>query len=590
MNHVRAAVTLAMSLLLGCAVGCASGRSGRPGSAPFPHAAVAASHHAASEAGAEILQRHGGNAVDAAVATSFALSVVRPYGFGIGGGGLMVIHFRNDPRFGTRSVALNYRETAPAAVTTPDYFARLTRERGLAEAATRGATSVGVPSTVAALLHALERYGTLDRRTVLAPAIRLAEEGFIVDDAYVRTAGQFIEAYRNDPALQRRFRFVWERFLCRGEVKVGDRITLPEQAEALRLIAGHGAEAFYSGPIAQAIVEAVRADGFAEHLTADDLRGVRVESVEPIRFRARGKTFITMPPPSSGGVAIAQAYGILDRVAAYPQAKTRADRVHLEAEAMKHAFADRAEFLADPNFADVPVKRLMSDEYLRELAARVDPQRTLTPDRYGSAATTRPAENDQGTCHTSVVDAHGNAVACTETIFTGFGSHLAVEKYGFVLNNTLGSFTQSGGKPNVMNLLQSDGNLPGPGKRPLASMTPTVVLDGKTGRVEVVAGASGGPRIILATFQALEGVLRDDLGAAEALARPRFYHQWQPDVLSLEAELMADAALVASLRARGHDVKPIGPVGRAHIIRRHPSGRGWDAACDPRDSGRPAGY
>jgi len=188
------------------------------------------------------------------------------------------------------------------------------------------------------------------------------------------------------------------------------------------------------------------------------------------------------------------------------------------------------------------------------------------------------------------VDAHGNAVACTETIFTGFGSHLVVEKYGFALNNTLGGFTRVGGEPNVMNLLQSDGNLPGPGKRPLASMTPTIVLDGKTGRVDVVAGASGGPRIILATFQALEGVLRDNLSAADALARPRFYHQWQPDVLSLEKELMADAELVAALRARGHDVKPIGAIGKAHLIRRHPSGRGWDAACDPRDGSTPAGY
>jgi gamma-glutamyltranspeptidase/glutathione hydrolase len=563
--------------------------------APYPHAVVAAAHPAASAAGAQILQRHHGNAVDAAVATAFALSVVRPASCGIGGGGFMVIHFDRDPRFGTRSIALNYREAAPAAVNAPDYFLRLERERGLKEAATRGATSVGVPGTVAGLLHALDRYGTLDRKTVLAPAIRLAEDGFVVDEEYMRVVAQQMEPYRADPARRQRFRFVWERFLRRGEVKAGDRITLPEQAEALRLIAERGADAFYSGPIAQAILDAIRADGAANHVTADDLRsggGGRnlVESVEPLRFTARGRTFITMPPPSSGGVALAEAYGILDRVAVYPpQLKEGAGRVHLEVEAMKHAFADRAQYLADPNFADVPVKRLMSDSYLKNLASRVDPYRTLPSDRYGSTGKGAPRD-DAGTCHLSVVDAHGNAVACTETIFTGFGSHVAVEKYGFCLNNTLGAFTGDGGELNVMNLVQADGNLPGPGKRPLASMTPTIVLDGK-GRVQLVGGASGGPRIISAAFQAIDAVVSDNLSAADAVAKPRFHHQWQPDELLLEKPLMSDAALVESLGQRGHKVKPVASIAKVHLIRRHPSGRGWDAACDPRDGiSAPAGF
>jgi gamma-glutamyltranspeptidase/glutathione hydrolase len=438
----------------------------------------------------------------------------------------------------------------------------------------------------------LEHYGTLDRKTVLAPAIRLAHEGFVVDAEYMRTAAQQMEPYRNDPARQRRFAFVWERFLGSGQVKVGDRIAVPEQADALRLIAEHGAQAFYSGPIAEAILEAVRADGGAAHLTAEDLRTARyVESVEPLRFNARGRTFITMPPPSSGGVAMAEAYGILDRVAVYPpQLKQGAGRVHLEVEAMKHAFADRATYLADPNFAEVPVKRLMSDDYLKDLASRIDPYRTLASDRYGSASGKRAPRNDAGTCHLSVVDPHGNAVACTETLFTGFGSHLAVAKYGFALNNTLGAFTRAGGEANVMKLLQADGNLPGPGKRALASMTPTIALDGK-GRVQLVAGAAGGPRIISAVFRAIDAVVSDDLSAADALAKPRFHHQWRPDELLLEKPLMDDAALVESLRQRGHDVKPVSSVAKAQLIRRHPSGRGWDAACDPRDEvTKPAGY
>jgi gamma-glutamyltranspeptidase/glutathione hydrolase len=196
----------------------------------------------------------------------------------------------------------------------------------------------------------------------------------------------------------------------------------------------------------------------------------------------------------------------------------------------------------------------------------------------------------RGTCHLSVVDAHGNAVSCTETIFTGFGSHLAVAKYGFVLNNTLGAFTRAGGEANVMKLVQADGNLPGPGKRALASMTPTIALDGK-GRVQLVAGASGGPRIISAAFQAIDAVVSDNLSAADAVAKPRFHHQWQPDELLLEKPLMDDGALVESLRRYGHNVKPVASIAKVQLIRRHPSGHGWDAACDPRDGiSKPAGF
>src|SRR5688572_13329830 len=209
----------------GCAARNERATNGSP--APFPHAAVAAGHELASQAGLEILRDHQGNAVDAAVASAFALSVLRPYACGIGGGGFMVIHFKDDPRFGTRTVALNYRETAPAAVSGPDYFLRLERERGLKEAATRGGTSVGVPGTAAGLLHAREHYGTLDRKTVMAPAIRLAEEGFIVNDEYVRQSSQSMEPYPNDPARQRRFAFVWQRMFGGGAIKVGDRLKLP---------------------------------------------------------------------------------------------------------------------------------------------------------------------------------------------------------------------------------------------------------------------------------------------------------------------------------------------------------------------------
>jgi gamma-glutamyltranspeptidase / glutathione hydrolase len=556
----------------------------------FPHAAVAADHEAASRAGVEVL-RQGGNAVDAAVATSFALSVVRPYSCGIGGGGFMVIRFTDDPRFGTRDIALNYREVAPAGV-GPGFY-----EDG-SRSSTRGGAAVAVPGTVAGLLYALEHYGTMDRRAVLAPAIRLAERGFIADEHYVDSARALARQFEQNAEYKSRFRFVWERFLREGRVNVGDRIRLPEQAQALRLIAERGAGAFYDGPIGEAIVAAVQRDGGV--LTAEDLAGYRVDEGEPLTFAFRGRTFLAMPPPSSGGLAMAQVFGILERKRVWAHRDDEAAYVHILAEAFKHAFADRSRWLGDPAFVDVPVDRLMSPGYLDELAGRVDPERALEPGRYGTelpeedpSHPRRDGEQRGGTSHFSVVDGWGNAVSCTETINLTFGSLLAVDRYGFCLNNEMDDFTTVPGQVNAFGLRQSELNLPAPGKRPLSSMSPTIVLDAD-GSVRMASGASGGPRIITSTTQVILAGLGDraPLGetTAPSPARGRIHHQWAPDVLSVERERYRawSPSVLEALRRRGHEVRPVDAVGNAQAIRRVEGG--WEAVSDPRKGGAPAGY
>lgn len=548
----------------------------------FPTAAVAADHALASQAGAEILRR-GGNAVDAAVATSFALSVTRPYSCGIGGGGFMVIRLKDHKGRGPVTTAINYRETCIGAMTR-DYFEGLP-----ADAATHGGKAVGIPGSVAGLLYALEKYGTMDRRTVLAPAIRLAKEGFVVDAHYIKSTQDddlVIPWLRKDPARVKRFEWLWERGLRRGEVKVGDRVSLPEQAKVFELIAEKGAAGFYDGPVAEAIVAAVRADG--GEMTPGDLAGYRPEEVAPLSTTFMGKTVIGMAPPSSGGIVTTQVLGMLaarrhDLDAAILAGHNSPAYVHLVAEIGKHAFADRARWLGDVNFVNVPMGMLTSADYIAQRAAEFDPTRVLAHEDYGG---TTPPPDDHGTSHVCVVDAAGNAAACTETINLIFGSLLCVPEYGLALNNTMDDFLTRGGEPNAFGLSHADRNRPAPGKRPLSSMTPTIVV-GEDGEPFLIAGGAGGPRIISGTLQAMLNVLLFDMPAAEALARPRFHHQWEPDVLQLEDALRTPET-VAALEALGHTVGRREAVGNIQIIRRTPDG--WQAASDPRKGGVPAGY
>lgn len=554
--------------------------------------AVAADHALASKAGATIL-RAGGNAVDAAVATSFALSVVRPFSCGIGGGGFMVISLPENvpPPSGTvppalskprtvLNVCINYREMCPKAV-GPEYFEKLDENASI-----QGGKACAVPGTVAGLLHALEKYGSMSRAEVMAPAIVLAREGFVADKAYVEAARGMIEKFEKNAGLKARFAFTWDRFLGSGKVEVGQRITLPEQAAVLEKIAAQGVDGFYKGEVGEAIIAAIRASG--GEMTMDDLGAFRVTEAAPLRTDIALRTMLMMPPPSSGGLAMAEIFGIVDRlrIGEHVQSKNWGVYYHVLIEAFKHAFADRAKFLGDPAFVDVPVERLMSKEYLDSLSKRVRIAKTGTAEAYG---TIEPLREDGGTSHLCVVDRWGGAVACTETINLPFGSLVSSDRLGFCVNNEMDDFTTRSGAANAFGLRQSDRNRPAPGKRPLSSMSPTVVLD-RDGKVRAVAGASGGPRIITATVQTLLNTLVRGEDAVTAVRHPRVHHQWKPETLEIEeglSERHDGLGVDMWMRKLGHIVKPASEHAAVQLIVMR--GKRWEAACDPRKGGRPDG-
>lgn len=549
----------------------------------YPTAAVAADHPLASQAGAEILKA-GGNAVDAAVAASFALSVVRPYSCGIGGGGFMVIRLPNDPKHGEVVTTVNYRETGIAAM-RPEYFEKDPDP----DAATHGGKAVCVPGTVAGLLYALEHYGTKPRAEVLAPAIRLAEEGFAADAHYEESAqndAMVIPWLKKDEARQRRFAFLWERLLNKGEVRKGYHVALPEQADALRMIAEKGAAGFYQGPVAEAIVRAVRRDG--GEMTLADLAAYKPEERAPLRAHFRGMEVLTMAPPSSGGIVLAQVLAMLEvrsedlnRII-NEEGHNSPAYIHLVTEAAKHAFADRARWMGDPNFVKVPTAAMLDPAYVRSRAQSIDLKGVLPHEAYGSA---EPLPEDHGTSHLCAVDQWGGAVSCTETINLGFGSLLPVPEYGFILNDEVDDFVTREGVANAFGLSHAALNRPQPGKRPLSSMTPTIVV--KDGKAVLLAGGSGGPRIISGTIQVTLNTLWLGMPPTEALSKPRFHHQWQPDQLQMEAALKTPEN-IAALDALGHKTGARSAVAAVQIIIAVPGG--WQAGSDPRKGGVPAGY
>lgn len=538
--------------------------------------------------------KQGGNAVDAAVAAAFALSVVRPQSCGIGGGGFMVIHL---PHAASRDgayvdTAINSREWCPGGV-GPDTFER----SNVRDASTIGGLAVAVPGSVAGLLQAQAKYGKLDRAAVLQPAIDAANGGFVVDKAYMTAVTETVAKFRADPSLQSRFPFLWQTLLREGNISEGDRIVNRQQGAALTMIANGGERAFYTGPIADAIVAAAKDSGGV--LSTKDLidymdGGVR--ETDALRFFALGRTFLTMPPPSSGGVALAQVFSMLDRGHAGDLVGVDEPAfTHRLTECFKLAFADRAAFMADPAFSSVPVARLMSPTDLDARAAMIDRDRTFPPAHYTRTLPGAAPTRDGGTSHVSAVDRWGGACALTQTINLFFGSWVCAEPYGFLLNNEMDDFTTRRGEANAFGLRQSDANLPEPGKRPLSSMTPTIVLDAR-GRVEAVAGASGGPRIISATTQALVNALLRGEGAPAAVARPRIHHQWLPDTLYWEplADAEQDRLITESLAAKGHTVKAAKGESAVQMIVGVPdaASRGgylYSASSDPRKGGEPAG-
>ena len=534
---------------------------------------VASDSPEASEIGAAVLSA-GGNAFDAVVATSFALAVARPFSTGMGGGGFMVAYVADERRF----VALDFREMAPAAA-TPARYARLSRERGEGPfPSVYGGNAIGVPGQVAGLAEIRNRYGTRPWPKLIAPALTLADTGFVADDAFRKACQGALEDFEKWPDFKQQYRRLYETLLGAGTpTAVGDKVRRPDLARALRHLAEHGPDAFYSGPIAAAITKSVRAAG--GELTLEDLRGYRVIERNPLHIRTSTLEIVTMPPPSSGGVCLVETLNILDCMAGDFGGLRPLEQGGLYypalVYALKHAFADRARWLGDPDFAQIPVARLTSPQYAAGLAMRLSKQ----PEDFGSTQ----LPDDGGTSHFSIVDRHGNIVALTETINGHFGSLVVAEPFGIILNNEMDDFLTVPGEANLFGLQQGRPNLVGPGKRPLSSMTPTIVLKG--GRPVLTLGGSGGPRIITAVTQVLLNVVELGQPLKEALAAARLHHQWQPDRVYFDRAPPAEQ--IAALCAAGETISEKRKSAAVQAIQLLPDGT-LVGASDPRKGGRPA--
>ena len=542
----------------------------------FSRAVVAADHPAASEAGTRIL-REGGNVVDAAVATSFALSVVRPASCGMGGGGFMVIWDADQQK----AVALDYRERAPAGATAT---ALQDDDKSPEPPSVRGGKAVGVPGNVAGLCYAAKKYGTMPITRLVQPAIDLCKDGVPIDQHDQEVQASTLSKLKLHAGYEDRFKLLKKLYLNDGKPwKIGEKFYSP-QLKTLEAIAANGAAGFYKGPVAIAVAQTITAESGI--FSTDDLAAYQPTERNALVSEFHGKQIITMPPPSSGGVALLQTLQALEEWETLSQKSLEslqhnsADYIHVVTEVLKHAFADRAEFLGDTDFVEVPIDKLLNRDYSRDIAEHVSMASTLAPEKYGRFF----LNSDGGTSHFSVMDADGNAVACTETINLTFGSFVVVPEYGVVLNNELDDFTANPGKPNAFGLIQSEANVIAPGKRPLSSMTPTLVVEDN--KATYACGASGGPRIITATLQSLLNHTVFEMSAADAVAVSRFHHQWSPNELLLEPSLKKAAG--DSLTALGHVVKSgssLAATQAAALDSGKPSG-----GSDPRKYGQPAGH
>ena len=502
-------------------------QSGDP--AKPPGAVIASAHALATDAGFETLAR-GGNAFDAAVAVSAVLSVVEPISSGLGGGGFFLLH---DAKTG-KDVFVDARETAPAAATPQAYLGKdgqLDRDR-----AQNGPWSAGIPGLPAALVHVAGRHGRLPLTQSLAPAIRIARGGFPV---YGRLARGYAE--RRD--VMERYPGTREVFLRNGQPpKEGDLFRQPELAATLERLATGGFDGFYRGTTAKRLLAGVKAAG--GKWTAEELAGYRVKEREPLRFEYDGWDIVTAPPPSSGGIALAEMLQILEPwdLAKLPQA----ERVHLVTEAMRRAYRDRTFYLGDPDFVKIPVKTLMDPAYAAGLRATIHPAKATPSDLLSGAPT--PLE-DEETTHFSIIDADGNRAAVTQTVNLLFGSGLVPAGTGVLLNNEMDDFALKPGTPNAFGVMGYDANAPEPGKRMLSSMTPTFLSNAD--KVAVI-GTPGGSRIITMVLLGILGYA-DGLDAPQVAALPRYHHQWMPDALGIERHALS-AEVVAALRAMGHVV------------------------------------
>jgi gamma-glutamyltranspeptidase/glutathione hydrolase len=514
------------------------------------HGMVAAQEGTAARIGVEILQR-GGNAVDAAVAVGFALAVTLPRAGNLGGGGFMLVHLAKE----RKTAAIDYREMAPSD-TPRDIF--LTAEGAAAPEASRNTgLAVGVPGTVAGLALALRNYGSgkFSLAELAAPAVKLARFGIEVTDDLADSLPRAEARLRRWPSSARIF--------LRPDgtaLKRGDRLLQPDLAAVIEAVGREGERAFYEGPVAEKIVAAIRAAG--GRMTLEDMKSYRPVERAPLRGLYRGHEIVAMPPPSSGGVHVIELLNILEGFPLAAQGASSAATIHLLAEAMKLAYADRAEYLGDPDHAAVPVKGLISKAYAERLRAGISLTRArpaaeihpLDPAPYESSETT----------HFSIVDADGNAVSNTYTLNFSYGLGLVAEGTGVLLNNELDDFAAKPGAPNAYGLLGGEANAPGPRKRPLSSMAPTMVF--RDGELELVTGSPGGSRIITIVAEIILNVIDFGMNIAEATEAVRVHDQWLPDELLAERGLSSDTARL--LEAMGHKVAIGGAWGSAQSILR----------------------
>ena len=528
------------------------------------HGAVVSAHPLASRAGAMILQQ-GGNAVDAAIATQLALAVVYPGAGNIGGGGFLVGHLAKG-----RNFTIDFRETAPGKAYRDMYLDALGNP--VPQLSLDGHLAAGVPGTVAGLFAAM-KYARLPFARLIDPAIQLAAKGFAITAAEANG----LNAAKAD---FERLNTAKTAFVKDQPWKAGDTLIQEELARTLTLIRNKGAAGFYEGETAAAIVaEMQRGKGI---ISLEDLKNYKARERNPVTFKYKDYTIVTMPLPSSGGICLRQLMGMVED---YPIAQwgfLSPQSVQLMVEAERRAYADRAQFLGDPDFVKVPVAKLTDKKYL------ADRIRNYVPGKAGSSDSTKaglPPESEE-TTHLSIIDAEGNAVAVTTTLNGHFGSRTVVGKAGFLLNNEMDDFSAKPGVPNMYGLVGTEANAIAPRKRMLSSMTPTLVL--QHNQVIYSLGTPGGSTIITSVFQTLMNTLEFGRSPSEAINQPKFHHQWLPDEVTVEEDFPDNT--IRSLEEMGYKVVKRGPIGRTEIIKRAPGSRYLEAAADKRGDDSAAGY
>ena len=537
---------------------------------PYKNAVISSADAYATQAGIETLQK-GGNSIDAAIAVQFALAVTLPRAGNIGGGGFMMLRLANG-----EIKALDFREKAPSRATEDmfldengTYVPELSRTGGLAS---------GVPGTVDGMISALERHGTLPLEVILEPAIRLAREGFQLTYSHAEglnsNRDQFSKFEGSEKIFLRADGALWRE---------GQILIQTDLAETLERIALRGRDGFYSGYTARLIIDEQQRQG--GRMTLRDLRNYESVWRNPTRAEFKGHELFMMPPPSSGGVVMSQVLSMIDGINPDSTGVNSSQYIHLLSEAFRRAFADRNYFLGDPDFVSMPIDTLLSEGYNIDRFSDYDPESATPSSEISHGQISGFAESNE-TTHFSVVDADGNAVAITTTLNGSYGSHVAVDGAGFLMNNEMDDFSAKPGVPNMFGLIGAEANSVKPNKRMLSSMSPTIVT--RDGQLKMVAGGSGGPTIITAVFQDIMNELLYGMNATEAISSPRFHHQWMPDQIVVERFSLPDD-VQKNLNQKGHSIRVVSTLARTHIIVIDDDGN-RTAAADPRGNGSVSGY